>query len=403
MILSMKQFGFSYPVQVKFGAGISKRIHEQAALLKRRRAVVVSDRGIERAGLLDPIVASLSGAAVEVSLFTGVEPDPGGELCDGVAALAEGNCEDLFFVAVGGGSVIDTVKAAVVTAAHGGKTLDYRRGGKEIVKTCPPYLAIPTTAGTGAEVSPYAVISDHAARKKVVLASPQLWPQYALLDPELTLGLPRRITAETGMDALTNAIEAYTSTDTDPFAQAIALKGAAMIGTWLRKAAAQPQNLEARSNMLVASMLGGLSFDYAGLGAVHACSHPLGAHFGLSHGLATALMLPAVMEFNRCACPELYKDIALALGADLTGMDLFTAADAAVLAVRNLIRDLEIPQTLQELGIPEEELPLLARESMQERANLCTNPRVPDEPQMTAIFHRAYAGVGCGASEGRSR
>lgn len=395
MILSTRQFGFSYPVQVKYGCGLSKRIHEQASQLKKRRAIVVSDRGIEKAGLLDPIVTSLNRAAVRVSLFTGVESDPGGGLCDEVAALAGGNSEDFFFVAVGGGSVIDTVKAAVVTAAHGGNTLDYQRGGKEIVKSCPPYLAIPTTAGTGAEVSPYAVISDHSAQKKVVLASPQLWPQYALLDPELTLGLPRRVTAETGMDALTNAIEAYTSTDTDPFAQAIALKGAAMIGKWLRKAAAQPQNLEARSNMLVASMLGGLSFDYAGLGAVHACSHPLGAHFSLSHGLATALMLPAVMDFNRSACPELYKDLALALGADITGMDLFEAAGAAVRAVRNLIRDLEMPQSLRELGIPKGELPLLARESMQERANLCTNPRVPDEAQMIAIFQRAYAGECC--------
>ena len=392
MILSTKRFGFSYPVQVNFGCGIAKRIHEQAVLLKRHRAVVVSDRGIERAGLLEPIIASLSEADIKVSLFTGVESDPGGELCDKVAALAEGGCEDVFFVAVGGGSVIDTVKAAVVTAAHGGNTLDYRRGGKEIVKSCPPYLAVPTTAGTGAEVSPYAVISDHGAQKKVVLASPKLWPQYALLDPELTLGLPRRVTAETGMDALTNAIEAYTSTNTDPFAQAIALKAAAMIGTWLRKAVAQPQNLEARSNMLVASTLGGMSFDYAGLGAVHACSHPLGAHFALSHGLATALMLPAVMEFNRSACPELYKDIALALGADIAGMSLFEAAEAAVPAVRQLIRDLEIPRTLRELEIPSEALPLLARESMQERANLCTNPRVPDETQMIAIFKRAYTG-----------
>lgn len=343
MLLSTRQFSFSYPVWVEFGCGISRRIHEKAAALKREKAIVVSDPGIARAGLLEPIVASLEGTGLQTTLFTGVEPDPCGEICDGVAAMAKESCEHTFFVAVGGGSVIDTVKAAVVVAAHGGSALDYRRGGKKIEKNCPPYIAIPTTAGTGAEVSPYTVISDPPRKKKLVLEGPQLWPRYALLDPELTLGLPPRVTAETGMDALTNVIEAYTSTGTDPFAQALALKGAAMIGQWLRKAVAQPQNLEARSNMLVASMFGGLCFDYAGLGAVHACSHPLGAHFGLSHGLATAIMLPAVMEFNLMACPELYRDIAVALGVDISGMNLFGAAEAAPRAVRRLMDDLGLP------------------------------------------------------------
>ena len=308
-----------------------------------------------------------------------------------MAALAGGNSEDLFFVAVGGGSVIDTVKAAVVTAAHGGNTLDYQRaqGDREILSTLPGHTDHCWDRRRGVALCSY--LRSQRSKKSgpgIAAALTAIRAAGSRTNP----GLAAQVTAETGMDALTNAIEAYTSTDTDPFAQAIALKGAAMIGKWLRKAAAQPQNLEARSNMLVASMLGGLSFDYAGLGAVHACSHPLGAHFSLSHGLATALMLPAVMDFNRSACPELYKDIALALGADITGMDLFEAAGAAVRAVRNLIRDLEMPQSLRELGIPKGELPLLARESMQERANLCTNPRVPDEAQMIAIFQRAYAG-----------
>ncbi|HPU01801.1 MAG: iron-containing alcohol dehydrogenase [Firmicutes bacterium] len=394
MILSTRQFHFSYPVWVEFGCGISRRVHEKAASLHRRRALVVSDAGVARAGLLEPIMASLEGAGLQATLFTGVESDPCGEICDRVAALAGEHAGDSFFVAVGGGSVMDTVKAAVVVAGHGGSALDYQRGGKKIEKSCPPYIAIPTTAGTGAEVSPYAVISDPSRKKKVVLEGPQLWPRFALLDPELTLGLPPRITAETGMDALTNVVEAYTSTGTDPFAQALALKGAAMIGRWLRKAVAQPHNLEARSNMLVASMFGGLCFDYAGLGAVHACSHPLGAHFGLSHGLATAVMLPAVMEFNLMACPELYRDLAAALGADVRGMDLMQAASAAPLAVRRLMEDIGLPRTLRELDIPEETLSLLAREAMQERANLCTNPRVPDEGQMLDIFYRAYYGPG---------
>ncbi|MGB9792296.1 MAG: iron-containing alcohol dehydrogenase [Thermacetogeniaceae bacterium] len=391
MILSTKEFGFSCPTKIEYGRGLVKRLNDKIQQLGKHEAIVATDPGVAKAGLIDPIVATLKEMSIPTQVFAEVESNPRGETCDRVAALVK-NPNDVFFIAVGGGSSIDTVKAAIVTVAHGGKTLDYQRGRKPVTKPCPPFIAIPTTAGTGAEVTPWAVITDTSQKKKVVIFGNQTWPTMAILDPELTLSLPPKLTAETGMDALTHLIEAFTSTYADPLTQALTIKGIEMVGKWLRKAVANPNDLEARANMLVASMLGGLALNYAGLGAVHACSHPLGAFYDIGHGVANAIMLPVVMKFNMIGCPELYKEVARALGVNVCGMNDYEAAEAAVEAVCKLNEDIGIPKNLKELGVPESELEELGRAALKETSNLCSNPRVPSEEQLINIFKSAYYG-----------
>jgi len=252
-----------------------------------------------------------------------------------------------------------------------------------------PCVAIPTTAGTGSEVTVFAVITDRARRFKMTVGSPHLVPQVAVCDPELTLSMPQPLTAATGMDALTHAIECYVNTVHNPIAKTLALEAMRLIGRALRTAYANGRDLRARTEMLLASTLAALAFTRTRLGDVHAMSHPLGAHFDIPHGVANAILLPYVMAWNLIACTDTYPQIAEALGEPVQGVSRRAAAEAAVDAVRRLARDVQIPERLRDVGVTREAIPRLTEDAMKS-GNVLVNPRATTAADIAALFETAY-------------
>ena len=279
---------------------------------------------------------------------------------------------------------------AAVMMANVGRVSDYW-GADRIPQPGLPIIAIPTTAGTGSEVSPAAVFVDPADKAKKGVRSDFLLPEVAILDPVLMLGLPQPLTASTGMDALVHALEAYTSTKATLMSDAMAEQAIAVIGNNLRAAYAGGNSLPARTSMLLGSLLAGMALGEAGVGAVHALAHVLGGRHGVGHGVANALFLPYVMAFNRIGCREKYAKVASLLGERVEGLSLDRASLAAVEAVRTLSGDLGIPQRLSDLGIPEDSLDLMAETSMQTQGRiLANNPRVVSLSDAKRILREAY-------------
>jgi len=279
---------------------------------------------------------------------------------------------------------MDAAKGLAVKVSHGGDLLDYCKG-KRITAKLPPLVAVPTTAGTGSEVTTVAVISDTKAKIKRMLAGIQLVPQTSILDPLLLAGLPPMIAAETGADALSHALEGLVTRAGQPLAEALALEAIRLIAGNLRAMVADPSNVAAAGNMLLASSLASMCWTNAGLGLIHALAHPLGAHYHISHGKACALVMPQVMEFNLMACPDKYALAAQALGEDTYGLPVLEAGRAAPAAVEELLDDIGLPATYEELGVKFE----LKEEMMEEvlsGPNRKSNPRVSDRSQIEELF-----------------
>src|SRR5699024_773695 len=276
-------------------------------------------------------------------------------------------------IAIGGGSSIDTSKAISMIVENGGNINDYDnspQGGKEVKSEGLPVFTIPTTSGTGSEVTQWAVVTDVQRNWKSSIGSPLMAPKVSVVDPTLTLGLPPAITASTGVDALTHAIEAYTckgaTTSESPITDALALRAIKLVGNNLRTAYSQGENYEARKNTMFGSTLAGMSFPNVGLGTVHGMAHPLGGHFEVAHGVANAILLPYVMEFNVLTNPERFSNIAVALGEDITGLNPMEAARKAVKAVRSLIQDVEIPSLDSFEKVDPKLFPKLAEDALNE-------------------------------------
>lgn len=379
-------FNFEAPARLTFGAGAAGKLPEAAAGLGGR-AVVISDPGIAKVGLLERILKLLDGAGIVVEPFTQVEPNPSVETVHAAHDLFR-RTRAAFVVAVGGGSAMDVAKVVGVLAQHAGTVRDYEGIGK-VPGPGVPVVAIPTTAGTGSEVTVFAVITDRQRAFKMTVGSPLIVPQVALCDPELTLSMPQPLTAATGMDALTHAIECYINTVHNPIAKALALEAMRLIGHHLRTAYATGQDLPARTAMLLASTMAGMAFTRTRLGNVHAMSHPLGAHFDLPHGVANAILLPYVMAWNMVACYETYPQVAAALGERVDGRSPREAAEAAVEAVRRLARDVGIPERLREMGVTREGIPRMAEDAMKS-GNILVNPRSTTYNDIVALFETAY-------------
>ena len=373
------------PTRMVHGPGASARLAELCRELGISKPLVVTDKGVLAAGLVEPALAQLDNAV----LFDGVRPNPDIELVgEGSALYRDQGCDGL--VAIGGGSSIDAAKAIGVEVVHGGSILDYEYGGVPLTKRLPPLVAVPTTAGTGSEVTLWAVITDHERQIKFnVGGTPLIGAHAAVIDPELMVGLPAAVTAATGLDALSHGIECYTCDYHQPFNDAVALHAIELVGSWLRTAVEDGTNLEARTHMAHAATLGGMSYGTESAGAAHAMSQSAGGVHDCPHGALTARVLGPVCEFNVPAAPERYARIALALGVDTAGMAIDQAAYAGVEALERLVDDVGIP-TMAELGFSEDEIPMLARIAYDDPQTL-GNPRVLTVADYEEIYRKAFA------------
>ena len=352
---------FEVPTVVKHAPGAITCLADEVKALGARRPMLATDKGLVAAGLVDEAVKSLKAGDVDYVLFDGVIPNPPIKLVDEAAELYKAEeCDGL--IGFGGGSSMDTAKSIGVVTMDGGSILDYEWADPQPINTrIPPLITVPTTAGTGSEVTLWAVITDPQRKIKFNVGGTGLIaPHVALIDPRLTMGLPAHLTAGTGMDALTHAIECYTCAYAQPWPDAVALWAIETIAQWLRIAYAQGQNEEARYKMSMAAMLGGMSYGTESAGAVHAMSQTAGGVYDLPHGELTAALLAPVMAYNYMGEPHKYARIAQAMGENTWGLTVWEAAILAVEAVAELTEDLDIP-TLPEMGIPEEGIPMLAQ------------------------------------------
>jgi len=376
--------------KIHFGPGVSSRVGETALSLGAKRAVVVTDETMEKLGVAGMIMETLQEAGVDACLFSGVEPEPSVETTDAVAELARGHdCQ--VAIGLGGGSSMDVAKAVGMLINNEGSAANYQ--GLGLVKNQGvPTIMIPTTAGTGSEVTFTSVLIRKSDGVKGGINDDKLYPDVSLLDPELTLSLPPFVTAATGMDAMTHALEAFTSRQASPFSDMFARESLKRVGRWLKPATFNGKNIEARSEMMLAALYGGVALANAGVGACHALAYPLGGMFGVGHGVANALLIPYVVSFNSMALPERYAEAASLLGAgDMEGMSIFDKAEACADLLEEMVDDLELPSTLDELevGITDDHFEEMAEKAMKVSRPMENNPRVMTEEDCEAIYMEA--------------
>ncbi|WP_003542231.1 iron-containing alcohol dehydrogenase [Desulfotomaculum nigrificans] len=378
---------FQLPTKIIFGTNSINELAKEVSLFKAKKVLLVTDPGVIKAGLHEKVTSCLTGAGISFDIFDGVEPDPSIATATKAARMAQ-EVQAEVLVALGGGSAIDTAKSASILSKSGGNLKDYA-GVNKVQEAGMPLIAIPTTAGTGSEVTVFAVMSDPDNNEKFTISSPLIAPNTTILDPVLTLTLPPSLTAFTGMDALTHAIEAYTSVVAQPATDALALKAIELIMNNLRTAVGRGDNLKARENMLQAALLAGAAFNNANLGLCHAIASPLGGYFHVPHGLANAVMLPYVMEYNMTTAAEKFADIARLIGVADQGSNVRVMARKAVEAVKELAQDIKIPAKLRDVGAKEEQLPMVAKDALKS-IQLRFNARVSGERDILELLQKAF-------------
>ncbi|MBP1848440.1 alcohol dehydrogenase [Rhizobium petrolearium] len=379
----MRAFSYHIPTQIEFGNGAIARLPEFVKALGGSRVLVVGDPGVQRAGLIDRVQAILTGASIFSAVFADVESDPATRSVDEGTVHGKANGCDLV-VGIGGGSALDTAKAIGLMLVNDGNIKDYVGIGK-VPRAGTPVIAVPTTAGTGSELTIWSVLSDKVAKAKISVGSVLNCPAIALLDPELTLSLPPQITAATGMDALTHALESYVNTATQPISEAMSDQAMTLIARSLRKAVADGSDVEARGDMLLASTIAAMAFNSTRLGLVHAFAMPLGAKFGIPHGLVNAIMLPEVMRFNHLANPRKFARIAEIFGEKTAGLSVEEAAALSVSAIEKLKLDVGITAKLSNFGVTEGRFDEIVDEAMLS-GNVPVNPRQPTHDDMKALL-----------------
>jgi choline dehydrogenase len=379
---------YQSPTRLVQRLGAIKELGNEASLLGMRRPLLVTDAGVKAAGLLDTALEALRGSDVEPVVFDKVKANPGVELVDaGAAEYRAQGCDGL--VAIGGGSSMDTAKGIGVVAVHDGSIVDYEWGHTPIRSRIPPMIAVPTTAGTGSEVTLWAVITDPKRKIKFnVGGTSDIASWVALIDPELTVKLPAGVTAGTGMDALAHAVECFTMVYHQPFTDAVALLAMEYVARYLRIAFSQAQNLEARYHMSAAAMLAGLAYGTDSAGAAHAMSQTAGGVHDAPHGALTARLLGPVMEYNHSGEPERFARMAVAFGLDTRGVSTWRAAEMAVEYVHQLTKDVEIPG-MRQLGFSEDEIPMLADKAFADPQTI-GNPRDVDAGAYRRIYQQAF-------------
>ncbi|MGF6906164.1 lactaldehyde reductase [Fusobacterium sp. PH5-44] len=371
-----------------FGAGIRSELVTEVKSRNYNKALIVGDEVLDKCGVLEKVTILLDNANIPYEKFTNIKQNPTIKNCkDGLEAYNKSEAD--FIIAIGGGSVIDTAKAIAIVK-NNPEFADIRslEGVAPTHSKCVPIIAFPTTCGTAAEVTINYVIIDEEENRKMVCVDPKDIPLVAIVDPELMLTMPNSLVAATGMDALTHAIEGYITKGAHTISDMFEIKAIELIAKHLR-GAVKDKNITDMDAMSVAQYVAGMGFSNVGLGIVHSMAHPLGAVFDVPHGVANALLLPIVMEFNMSACIDKYGDIAKAMGVNITGMTREDAAKAAVAAVRQLSKDINIPQTLKEINIPEDSLNKLSKDAL---ADVCTggNPKDVTLDDILGLYKKAY-------------
>lgn len=384
----MEPFVFNTVASIVSGGGTALRLAEQCALLGVKRPLLVTDPGLVSIGLIEPVLRALLKARVQPVMFDQVREDPPEDVVLQAAQLGRTEAVDSV-IAVGGGSSMDVAKVAAVLLG-GDQSLAELYGVDQVAGGRLPLILVPTTAGTGSEVTPVAVITTGETTKAGV-SSAVLLPDVAVLDADLTLGLPPAITAMTGVDAMVHAIEAYTSRHRkNPLSDNLARQALHLLSTSIRAAVHDGGNKQARGNMLLGALLAGQAFANAPVAAVHALAYPLGGHYHIPHGLSNSLVLPSVLEFNAFSSSDLYAELAdILVGEKLSGSNEAKTA-ALIMAIRQLIKDVNLPATLREAKVAESDLEMLARDAMLQQRLLINNPRDVEYEDALAIYTAAY-------------
>ena len=382
-----KTFSFTGAKKIVFGCGSFSGLVGQVRDLRAKKPFIAIDGNLAKLGMRDKILEMFEREGMKAVLYDKVLPEPPLEQADEGAKLAlKGKCD--IVIGIGGGSAMDVAKAVAVVAAHGAQAKDFL-GLNKVPGPGMPTIMVPTTAGTGSEVTFTAVFVRHDLRKKEGMNSVFMYPDLALLDPELTVSLPPQPTAASGMDALCHAIESYTSVIASPASEMFSLEAIGLIAENLRTCVHNGKDLEAREGQMLGSLYAGIGLANAGVGAAHSLSYPLGGKYGISHGVANTLMLPRIMEYNLPGALEKFAVVAEVMGENTEGLSVRDAAMLAVEAVDVLIEDCGIATGLEELGIPEEDFPEMARVAMTVARPLENNPRKVTLEDAIAIYRTA--------------
>ena len=368
------------------GAGCLAEAMDSIKSQGYKKALIVTDNVLVAIGMVKQVSDLLAERGVEVAVFDGTQPNPTiGNVNAGLKILQENQCD--LVISLGGGSPHDCAKGIALVAANGGEIADYE-GVDQSPKPQMPLVAINTTAGTASEMTRFCIITDEARHIKMAIVDKHTTPLMSVNDPELMLAKPASLTAATGMDALTHAIEAYVSIAATPVTDAVAIKAMELIQAHLRIAVEDGQNLEAREQMAYAQFMAGMAFNNASLGYVHAMAHQLGGFYDLPHGVCNAILLPHVQSYNAKVCPERLKDVAKAMGVNVEGMTNEEGAQAALDAIKVLSTDVGIPSGLTALNAKEEDFDTLAENALKDACGF-TNPKQATHEEIVSIFKAA--------------
>jgi alcohol dehydrogenase len=380
-----RTFSYELPTKIEFGAGISERVPERVEECGGGRVLLVADPGVLAAGVVDKVTDALENASMPYVLFSDIEPEPEARsIVEGVELARSEGCDAV--VGIGGGSALDSAKSIAVMLENEGHIRDYA-GQNLVPNPGVPMIGLPTTAGTGSEVTIWSVISEKEEKVKYGVGSPYMTATIAMCDPELTLTLPPHITASTGIDALAHALESYVNKTTQPISEALSIRAMELIAKSLRTAVVAGENLQARSDMLLASLSAALAFNPTRLGLAHALVMPIGANYKIPHSVGVAILLPEVMHYNLIGNLQKFAKIARIFGENTGGLSLRDAAGRSVKAISQLCEDVGIPDGLARYGVEEERLYELARDGIA-TGNVPVNPREPTVDDLVGIMRR---------------
>lgn len=378
---------FFSPNKVILGKGAAQQAGSEVKTLGGKKVLIVTDPGVVQAGLVQVILDALKSQGIKYEVFDKVEPEPPARVVDaGAKAAIDNKCDTI--IGFGGGSSLDVAKGVSIVATNKGKVLDYT-GIDMVPKRGIPKILIPTTAGTGSEVTRVFVVTDETDNTKKVIYTNYNLAEVGLLDPMLTLSMPPSVTADTGFDALVHAVESYVSVNTTPFAEVLALQAISLIAHNLPIAYSKGTNVQARYNMLFAACIAGMAFTSGGLGAVHGLSYPLGTDFHMAHGKSNAIMLPHIVNFNFTGNMEKYARIAQTMGENIDGLSPYEAARKSVDAIKNLLTIVNISYKLTDYGVKKSDLPKLVAGGLKQARLFVPNPRDPSENDVKLIYEGA--------------